>query len=362
MPPPRIQSIAVEDLRLDTENPRLPEELQGSPEPEILTYLWENAVLDELIRSFLDNGFFEHEPLIVVPEGDGFTALEGNRRLASLMVLLGAPEAIDQGLSPGLENPMRASQRRKLSAVPALVVDNRDEVHKYLGFRHIGGIKRWSAEAKARYLTDEADRAAEAGDRNPFLVVGRRVGSNSQGVRNAYTALGVLRQAREEFGIDVHEVLNRRFGVWTRCMTAADVRRFVGLNGARSYNEVRQDISRLAEEPLREVIGDLTSRGEKPPLVNDSRQVTVYGQVLRHPVAYRVLRDNQSLDVARQIVEMAELPQRVDDLRERVDVARDEAERAEWSKELEEAVERLFRAARALRSTVRDLNDDEDDE
>ena len=141
-------------------------------------------------------------------------------------------------------------------------------------------------------------------------------------------------------------------------MTAADVRHYVGLDASRSYPDVRQEIQSLPGEPLREVIGDLTSRGDKPPLVNDSRQVTVYGQVLLHPVAHRVLRENDSLDVARQIVEMAELPQRIDDLRERVEVARDEAERAEWSQHLQDAADRLFRASRSLRSTVNDLQED----
>ena len=45
--------------------------------------------LDELVASFVENGYFEEEPLVVVPIGeDRFKTVEGNRRLATLKLLL----------------------------------------------------------------------------------------------------------------------------------------------------------------------------------------------------------------------------------------------------------------------------------
>ena len=141
-------------------------------------------------------------------------------------------------------------------------------------------------------------------------------------------------------------------------MTAADVRHYIGLNGSRTFWEIREDVQSLEEAPLREVVGDLTSRGSRGPLVRDSRQVTVYGQVLQHPLAHEILRRHEDLEVARQVVELAELPERIRVLQQRISVTREEAERAEHSTDLLEATEDLFRAARSLRSTVRDLADD----
>jgi hypothetical protein len=356
---PTVEFVEATRLDLDAQNPRLPEGLQGQDQSALLTYLADNTVLDELMQSFSDNGFFRHEPLIGVPDGDRIVVLEGNRRLAALKILSGAPEAIDQGLEPTLEAPLTAERREELRDIPTYVVADRAEVHKYLGFRHIGGIKTWSAEAKARYLMLETDRAAEDGADNPFLEVARRVGSNSMGVRNAYTAIRTLRHARDEFGIDVNDVLRRRFGVWSRCMTAASVRHYLGLNGARDYHSLLEDISSIPREPIKEVIDDLSAHGERPPLLRDSRLVTVYGQVLQHDAARKVLRRHQSLDVARQIVEMAELPIRIADLRARVLIARDEVERAEWSTELDESSDALYKASRALRRAVQDLLDDQ---
>ena len=63
--------------------------------------------------------------------------------------------------------------------------------------------------------------------------------------------------------------------------------------------------------------------------------------------------------LAAQIVEMAELPSRLHLIKQQLDIALDEAQRAEFSEELLTAAEALFGAARALRSSVRALEEDE---
>lgn len=346
-------------LRLDPLNPRLPEQLHGANQVDLLSYLNENGVLDELIRSLDDNGFFQHEPLIGVEEANGdLVVLEGNRRLAALKVYLGAPEALDLGLKPLLDQPPNARRLRELGVVPVYLVSDRNEVHQYLGFRHIGGIKTWPAEAKARYLMQESDKAAARKAPNPFLDVARRVGSNSQGVRNSYTAIVLLHHARDEYGLKVEPVLQRRFGVWLRCMTS-DVRHYIGLNGARSYSEVREHIANVEEPRLREVLADLTPRGEgRRAVLSDSRDVTIYGQVLMNDDAREVLRRYDDLQVARQIVEAAALPDRIRDLKDRVDVAREESQRATYSEELMTAADELWGSTRSLRGTIRELDQD----
>ena len=69
-PPPGVQHIRVGNLLLDGANPRLPERLRGGSQSELLNFLRKQGVLEELAQSCLDNGFFQHEPLIVLPTGD----------------------------------------------------------------------------------------------------------------------------------------------------------------------------------------------------------------------------------------------------------------------------------------------------
>src|SRR5215213_7171127 len=95
-----LPKIRVEDLVLDPKNPRLPENQQGGSQVEIFKYLNEHDVLDELIDSYISNGFFDNEPLLVVagPAGS-WIVVEGNRRAAALMRLLGSEVAQEADLA-----------------------------------------------------------------------------------------------------------------------------------------------------------------------------------------------------------------------------------------------------------------------
>src|SRR5262249_55147402 len=104
---PERQDLPGAELLLDPQHPPLPENLQGGEQTELLRTLNEGGVPEEITRSLNDNGFFEHEPLIAYEDDEleAYVVLEGNRRLAALKILLGAPEARDEGLEPLLDAP-----------------------------------------------------------------------------------------------------------------------------------------------------------------------------------------------------------------------------------------------------------------
>jgi len=355
----QLNTLDVDKLGLDGFNPRLPEELRGAAASEVLRFLYENEVLEELAQSMLDNGFFRHEPLIVAPEKNAFVVIEGNRRFATVLILLGAPVAAEAEISFDL-GALSAAQVTDLSSLPCWVAASRDDVRRFLGFRHISGIRKWSPEAKARYLTDEVERAIADGSTDPFREVGRRVGSNAQGVRNPYLALAVLRTARQEFGVNVRYVQDERFGVWTRCMNATELRQFLGLGSPRTFSEVRQAISNINREAIAEVVSDLTpSGGRRKAVLEDSRDVTLYAAVLTNPEARTALREYGDLDLAGQIVVQASLPSRIMNLVERIDVLMNDIYRANDSGDLQGPAEALFIRASTLRAAVRGLIDDQ---
>lgn len=341
--------IPYDQLLLDPENPRLPEELQGSTQPKILEYLYANTVLEELARSYLNNGFFQHEHLIVTPDNGSYVVLEGNRRLAALKILLEDDDAQEAGLGFALDEEFTAGIRDTLLELPVFVVEDRSEVNKYLGFRHIGGIKTWSAEAKARYVADEVDRVKD--EENPFLDVARRVGSNVQGIRHEYIAISTLRYARDEFGISTEAIQHRRFGVWIRAMNSPDLRDYIGLGDPRSYNEVLEALSGLDKAKLSEVLGDLLpAKGQRKPLVADSRDVTVYAQALHVEEARTALREYEDFELARQIIEEAGLEERLINLRHAIELAMTEVTRArELDAAVVEAAQDLAQVANALK-------------
>ena len=319
-----IETKSVSKLTLDEWNPRLPERLHGAQQSELLEFLHDEGALRELAESFVDNGYFQHEPLIV-RKADGelgnFVVVEGNRRLAALLILIQEPVAQDTGLRFQLDPEPTDARKDELREVPCYVVNSADEVHAFLGFRHIGGLKTWLPEAKARYLLAEVQRmVADHGADGVFAAVGRAVGSNAQGVRNPFIAIRILRHARDEFGIDVSYIEEKRFGVWNRCMNSKDLREYIGFGNARTFEEIEAALHSLDESNLREVLGDLTQQGSSTAVLKDSRDVTTYASVLMDTRAHEVLRRYDDLSLAKSVLQSAKLAEAIDTLRRRVEL------------------------------------------
>ena len=225
------------------------------------------------------------------------------------MILLNLPGAEGRSFA-GIQ--LTETEAEALSEVPCFAITSRNEVHAFLGFRHISGIKTWEAEAKARYLLLEIDRAACQGSKNPFRDVGRRVGSNALGVRNPYLAIRILQFAREEFGLDSKYVQHNRFGVWLRAMNSPEIRRFIGLGDPRTYKEIGEALTRLSHSNLQEVLTDFKpTYGRMSALLADSRNVTLYGRILTNDAAHKMLRRSGDLQIAAQVLERTHLAERI---------------------------------------------------
>ncbi|MDR2684074.1 MAG: hypothetical protein LBB53_01675, partial [Prevotellaceae bacterium] len=149
-----FKRIPVADLLLDPHNPRLPQSMGNKNEKEIINFLLSDASLIELMLAIGKNGFFEGEQLLVVHEGEKYLVIEGNRRLSAVK-LLHNPELGEVYKSKIAQ--VIAESEYKPTDIPCLVFDSKDEIVKYLGYRHITGIKSWKLLEKARYLAKLKD-------------------------------------------------------------------------------------------------------------------------------------------------------------------------------------------------------------
>ncbi|TCC20092.1 hypothetical protein [Kribbella speibonae] len=368
---PLDQRLSVSDLDLDPENPRLPEELHGSEQHAILRYLYENDVLEELIDSYLSNGYFESEPVIVLPPdaGQRRVVLEGNRRLAALMIVLQLPAAVEAGILLDVETSPTAEQLGELSTIPAVQADDHADVAAYLGFRHISGLKRWDPEAKARWLWRQVeDRArSSAPGSDPFYEVGRQVGSNARGVRSSYVAYGILRHARDYLKLPlplVDYVMRERFGVWTRLLGTANATTYIGMGDRISptHAGVQEQIGQLDRDRLELMLRDLTppSKNEKA-ILGDSREVTDYSDVLANETAVAAMREYNSLSLAVQVVSQEKLAERLREMTRSVELLTLDVKRYDVGDAEVSAAEEFALSARTLRGAIlaANLGDDE---
>lgn len=82
-----LRKLSVDPIRLDKQNPRLPEEMLNESQRSIISYMIENFKILEIAKSIVKNGFFINEFPIAVKEGKYFVVIEGNRRVTALKLL-----------------------------------------------------------------------------------------------------------------------------------------------------------------------------------------------------------------------------------------------------------------------------------
>ncbi|HAS7007401.1 TPA: hypothetical protein I7292_17535 [Vibrio parahaemolyticus] len=170
--------VDLNRLTLDPSNPRLPTRLRGASDESIVNWMLSDASLIELMTAIGTNGFFPGEPLLVVEDNGSLIVVEGNRRLASLMLL---NRLVKPTVQVGVvEQALRVTNDKEPpKSIPVIQFDDRNEIEKYLGFRHVTGVKEWSPLAKARYLkslmNSEIDTTSTFEE---YRTLARQIGSN----------------------------------------------------------------------------------------------------------------------------------------------------------------------------------------
>ena len=210
---PRLDSAELDDLFLDSKNPRLGRHNveQGLSQEEVLG-LMKDWALEELAASFLESGFWSQEALIVVREPmkkkQVLVVVGGNRRLAALKMIHRTREGLETSTKWRnlIQNyPVMAFTR--LEKIPYILKPNRESVTTFLGFRHVTGIKEWNPAEKAQFIAHLIED-----EHLNYEQVGRRIGSKTPYVRLNYISYRLLLQmgnADRSDEIDVENVEER---------------------------------------------------------------------------------------------------------------------------------------------------------
>ncbi len=82
-----VPYVTIDKLLFDPENPRLPSNLKGRGEADMLEWLLRDASILDLMRAIGERDYFSGEPLLVVSKSSKngyFVVVEGNRRLCAV--------------------------------------------------------------------------------------------------------------------------------------------------------------------------------------------------------------------------------------------------------------------------------------
>ncbi|MCY3570169.1 MAG: hypothetical protein OXH19_02360 [Chloroflexi bacterium] len=294
----RRTTLLLKDLLLDPENPRLPPDatvVDTTSQHAIALYMETAYRLEEIAESIVERGYDPAELLWVVPTNGQYTVVEGNRRLAALQFLtdLRLREKIEKPQRRGLWDELAERLRRSphdVSQLPVVVRDSREKFLDHLGFRHVSGVLKWTAEAKARYLTQLIES-----EELDFAAAAKRIGSTTPAVRRQVEAYRILRQAK---AADMHtDPAERWFGLFYTAVSRPQFRRFLSINDEAGSSAHPVPAKALAQ--LEECLGWLFGTAEgKRRVISDSRQIGDLALIMDEPDATAVLRETRSLSDA----------------------------------------------------------------
>ena len=342
-----LQYAKLDDLYLDPKNPRLGRHhVNARLSQEEVLDLMRDWVLDELAVSYLESGFWTHEALLVTQEElDGKSRLvvvEGNRRLAALKYLYDAVKKKDvpskwKSLVAGAKVPDTLFYQ-----IPYILVDSRQEIEAFLGFRHVTGIKQWNAEEKAQYIARLIDEEGMT-----YQEVMRKIGSKTPTVRQNYISYRLLLQMEDSLEDFSPEDVRGRFSVMYLSLRTQGVQKYLDIDIFADENAAQRPVPKTHLEALANFARWLFGIKEenKDPVFTDSRRVDDFGELLENPpiVEYFEQEENPSFEHACQLAGMnkSKTVRLLNQAASNVQIALGQVHHYEDSEDIQEAVKRL---------------------
>lgn len=288
--------IPIRDLVLDPKNPRIVVEPNASQE-SLTSYLYERESLDELVMSFVENGYFPEEPLVAVLDQESLkhVVVEGNRRLATLKLLLDSSLQDKLGVIgwPELAN----EQRSRLDPVPVVVYANRADVLPYLGFRHITGAKKWAPFQKARFIAQLVD------DNLDLAAIEKLIGDSTRAVKKLYQQFTVFEQIRLETELDT-EPIRQRFSLMEVALGQRPIKDHLGLPRGLPTGKDPNPVPEENLDQLTEVVEWVFGSAIRAPVVAESRDISQrLAKVVANEEAIERLRETHDLDLAYELTD-----------------------------------------------------------
>ena len=292
-----IEYISVSNLHFDPENPRLPTTtLDRTNEAEVINWMLRDASIIELMGSIGEKGFFPAEPLLVV-EIEGrqghYNVVEGNRRLTAVKLLLNPELAMKRAVSV---KSISDDAKFKPDELPTFTYDKRADILDYLGFKHITGVKSWSALSKAKYLKSLKESYAGLSLTEQYKSLARAIGSRSDYVQQLLVGLSLFQKISEQDYFDIpglnEEVLD--FGVYYNALRWSNIRKFLKVNTADDNPVQNIDLENL--ESLVKWVSE--KNVENKTRLGESRNLGQLNKILGSTKALEIFESGKSLDEA----------------------------------------------------------------
>ena len=290
-----ITHIPLNNLSLDLENPRLPLAFRKNQRTQesIINWLLEDASIIELMLAIGVNDFFIGEALLVIKsnESEIYIVVEGNRRLAALL-LLSSPNLATIHTRK-IAKVLKETHFRP-TEIPCIIFQERAEILQYLGYRHITGIKSWSLVAKARYLNSLLKMTQGATLSESARELAKKIGSRSDYVKKILVSYEVYLIIEDEgfYKIPSLDETSFHFTYIADSFAKEHIRQFIAVD-----LNLENPLEHLNQAHLKELINWFFRKNEnnKSQVLGNSEQLKQLNDVLSNQEALQNFREQGSL-------------------------------------------------------------------
>lgn len=319
--------IPISIITPDTENPRLAKQRDSVTEFDIIKTLYEEYDLEELAMSMSENGYFDEEPIILVPKklpagfdttADPdvlqqklselikagkieFTVVEGNRRTATAKILtdssLRTKLKVREGSFP---EPKNAEVFEDLKILPAIIYFDRKQVAPYLGVRHITGLLKWDAYAKATYIAQNIEENVKGGEdiNTSIKNIQQQIADRSDVIKKQFLCYKVMKEAEDDLSFDTKKIKDK-FSLLTVALNSPAIRNYIGTPTYKDADFKGRIVPINKMEHLKNLLTWIYGDGKKEPVLSDSRRITSeLAPVLSSKEATEYLLKNHNLEEA----------------------------------------------------------------
>lgn len=325
--------ISINLIVLDYKNPRIVQYLKADANTtqfDLISVMINHFDTETISMSLAKNGYFDEEPIIVIPndlpkdflfsnyknpdelagainkligsEEITFTVVEGNRRVSSIKLLLNSKLRTSLNINSFYPAVSDNDIIKDISTIPCIIYEKREDISSYLGVRHIAGLLKWEAFAKAVYISNTIDLEVSLGKTIDEAIkdIQESIADRSDKLKKQYVSYRLFQQAREELDFDVRPIMNK-FSLLLVAYNSPAIREYIGV---KKYSEVDFSSEMVSESKVEEFENILTwifgnRNSNEIPILTDSRKITnTLSHIVKSESAVEYLLRHKDLDGA----------------------------------------------------------------
>lgn len=301
-------SIPVNLINLDISNPRLGQnKKKNTSQEDLLIEIYEKFDIEDLAYSMASNGYFEEEPIIVVPENlpknfssnrkidliekdlinliekekIKFIVIEGNRRASTAKLLTDATlrrvVTVDEDF-PTVSGDVLSD----LTSIPAIVYFDKEEVISYLGVRHISSNLKWEAYAKARFIALRIEELKSNGldISSAIKKVKDQIGISLTNIKKQYFTFKLIEQAEDDIINFNSNPIKEKFSLLGIAIGNGPIRDYIGIEHYNKTDFTSKLVPNFNLEKFEQVLNWIFGSDKNKAVITDSRKMSKFGYIL----------------------------------------------------------------------------------